>query len=68
MDGGGYPGGFGIPRTDYFAVTYGLDYHPTKWLQFRPEIRYDHATNPAFGAAQDHRDQLTVATELLLNF
>ncbi len=68
VDGGGYPGGFGIPRTDYFAVTYGLDYHPTKWLQFRPEIRFDHATNRAFGAAQDHRDQLSVATELLLKF
>lgn len=68
VDGGGYPGGFGIPRTDYFAVTYGLDYHPQPWLQFRPEIRYDHATHPAFGAAQNHRDQLTLATELLLKF
>src|SRR5205823_5204089 len=48
VDGGGYPGGFGIPHTNYVAVTGGFDYHPVKWLQVRPEVRYDHASNPAF--------------------
>jgi hypothetical protein len=68
VDGGGYPGGFGIPHTDYFEMTYGFDYHPTKWIQFRPEIRYDYATNPAFGAARDRGDQLSLAAELFLKF
>ena len=45
-------------NTDYFEVTVGPDYHPTKWLQFRPEIRYDHATNPNFGATGSQRNQL----------
>ena len=61
VDGGGYPGGFGIPHTDYYEMTLGLDYHPTKWVQFRPEIRYDHATNPAFGSSNDKKNQLSIA-------
>ena len=30
VDGGGYPGGFGMPHTNYFEVTLGLDYHPVQ--------------------------------------
>jgi hypothetical protein len=67
-DGGGYAGGFGIPQTHYYAMTFGVDYHPNKWLQFRPEIRYDHATNPAFGSALNHKDQLSIALEALVKF
>ncbi len=68
QDGGGYPGGFGVANTDYFEVTVGPDYHPTKWLQVRPEIRYDHATNPNFGATGTQRNQLTLAIEALFKF
>ncbi|HLJ95732.1 MAG TPA: outer membrane beta-barrel protein [Gemmataceae bacterium] len=67
-DGGGYPGGFGVPHTDYFELTLGIDYHPVKWVQLRPEIRYDHATHPNFGDQNDKKDQLSIATELLLKF
>ena len=48
-DGGGYAGGFGIPKTSYYEATIGLNYHPTKWLEIRPEVRYDGSNNPAFG-------------------
>jgi hypothetical protein len=68
IDGGGYPGGFGIPHNTYFEMTYGINYHPTKWLQFRPEVRYDHATHPAFGRDESYRSQLSVAFELFLLF
>jgi Putative beta-barrel porin-2, OmpL-like. bbp2 len=68
QDGGGYAGGFGVPRTDYFEVTAGPDYHPTKWVQFRPEIRYDYATNPNFGQFNDKKNQLSLAAELLFKF
>ena len=34
VDGGGYPGGFGVPHNDYYAMTLGVDYHPVKWVQF----------------------------------
>ena len=61
MDGGGYPGGFGIPHTNYYETTLGLDYHPKKWLQFRPEIRYDHADHDAFGSLDyDKKNQLSI--------
>jgi hypothetical protein len=68
VDGGKYPGGFGVPDTDYFAVTIGPDYHPTKWLQFRPEIRYDYATHDNFGAQNDKKNQLSLAAETLFKF
>jgi hypothetical protein len=68
VDGGFYPGGFGKPRTDYFAITLGPDYHPTNCVQFRPEIRYDHATNPNFGPNYDKKEQLSIAAEVLFKF
>jgi hypothetical protein len=68
VDGGGYPGGFGKPNTDYFEMTYGFDYHPVKWMQFRPEIRYDHASNPNFGQFNDKKNELSLAADVLLKF
>ena len=57
VDGGGYPGGFGIPHTNYYSATLGIDYHPVKWLQFRPEVRYDNASHDAFGSMLDKENQ-----------
>ena len=68
VDGGGYPGGFGIPHTTYYETTLGIDYHPHKSLQFRPEVRYDYASNPAFGSLLDKKKQLSIAAEVLLKF
>ena len=37
-DGLGYAGGFGNGQhTTYYEGTIGLDYHPTKWVQFAPK-------------------------------
>jgi hypothetical protein len=68
QDGGRYPGGFGVPNTTYFEVTVGPDYHPVKWLQFRPEIRYDWANHDNFGSNNDKKTQLSIAAELLIKF
>ena len=69
QDGGGYAGGFGIPKTNYYEITVGPDYHPCKWLQIRPEIRYDFANNAAFGPATNlQKDQLSIAIEALFKF
>ena len=35
--------------TNYSEVTLGLNWHPLKWLEIRPEIRGDFAGAPAFG-------------------
>ncbi len=68
VDGRNYPGGFGVPHTDYYEGTVGLNYHPTKWMEFRPEIRYDYATHPNFGQNNNLRNQLSIAADLLLKF
>jgi hypothetical protein len=68
LDGGGYPGGFGFPHTNYYEVTVGLNYHPTKWMEFRPEIRWDYATNPRFGENYNHQQQLSICANMLIKF
>jgi hypothetical protein len=68
VDGRQYAGGYGVPHTDYFEMTYGFNYHPTKWVEFRPEIRYDHASNANFGRNHNFRDQLTAAMNVLMKF
>ena len=42
----------------------GLNWHPLKWLEFRPEIRGDFAGAPAFGrnGAHTYRSQLTAGS------
>ena len=47
-------------------MTLGPDYHPYKWIQFRPEIRYDYATHPNFGPDYDKQRQISLAAEVLL--
>ena len=68
MDGLNYAGGYGVPNTNYFEMTYGVNYHPYNWIEFRPEVRYDHASNPAFGADHNVRDQLSLALNVLMKF
>jgi hypothetical protein len=56
--------------TNYAEVTGGLNWHPIKFLEIRPEIRGDFAGAPAFGAngAHTHRDQLTGGISFLVKF
>jgi hypothetical protein len=56
--------------TDYEAVTLGLNWHPVKAVEFRPEIRGDFAGAPAFGTNGDHthHSQLTGGISFLLKF
>ncbi|WP_435007891.1 outer membrane beta-barrel protein [Tundrisphaera lichenicola] len=57
-------------NTDYSEVTLGLNWHPVKCLEFRPEIRGDFAGQPAFGSAGNptDRSQLTGGISVLLKF
>jgi hypothetical protein len=56
--------------TNYEAVTFGVNWHPRKFIEFRPEIRGDFAGRPAFGTNGAHtdRNQLTGGISTLLKF
>jgi hypothetical protein len=56
--------------TAYEEGTIGFDYHPYKWVSFRPEIRGDFADERAFGPGPvpTNKSQLTVAFDLLFKF
>jgi hypothetical protein len=53
--------------TNYYEATFGLDYHPVKWLRLRPEVRGDFADDPVFRNGKD-KAQLTLAIDGLLSF
>ena len=57
-------------KADYEEVTLGLNWHPTKCLDIRPEIRGDFASTPAFGVngAHQYDSQLTGAISFLVKF
>ena len=56
--------------TNYSEVTLGLNWHPNRWLEVRPEIRGDFAAAPAYGAngSHDHYSQLTGGISALVKF
>lgn len=56
--------------TNYGEVTLGLNWHPTRFLEIRPEIRGDFAGTPAFGGGgdPDQRNQLTAVISALIKF
>lgn len=56
--------------TNYEEVTLGVNWHPRKFIEFRPEIRGDFAGAPAFGrnGAHTDRSQLTGGISSLLKF
>ena len=58
---------FGWSRTE---VTFGLNWHPTPFVEIRPEIRGDFASRPAFGGNNTPRDysQLSGAISALFKF
>jgi hypothetical protein len=57
-------------RASYEEMTLGLNWHPCKYLDIRPEIRGDFASAPAFGVNGEHRyfDQLTGVISFLVKF
>jgi hypothetical protein len=57
--------------TNYCEVTLGLNWHPTDFLEIRPEIRGDFAGVPAFGGGGEpggNYSQLTGAISALIKF
>ena len=56
--------------TNYEEVTLGVNWHPVKYIEFRPEIRGDFAGAPAFGINSEHRhySQLSGGISFLLKF
>ncbi len=56
--------------TNYSEVTLGMNWHPFKCLEFRPEIRGDFAGAPAYGVggAHTHYSQLTGGISALVKF
>ncbi|MBV9035914.1 MAG: outer membrane beta-barrel protein [Acidobacteriaceae bacterium] len=58
-------------RANYGEITTGINFMPTRAVNFRPEVRWDGADNRVFGptnASHLQRHQWTYAFEMLLKF
>jgi Putative beta-barrel porin-2, OmpL-like. bbp2 len=58
-------------RGNYGEITVGPNYMPTRMINFRPEVRWDIASNPVFGSAGSANlksHQWTAAVEMLIKF
>ncbi|WP_347989215.1 porin [Methylomonas sp. AM2-LC] len=53
---GGYSQGSG-----YYELTAGMTYKPIKWLNLRPNVRFDYANTPAFAGGFQHTQVLFTA-------
>ena len=56
---------------NYGEITVGPNYMPTRMINFRPEVRWDVASDPVFGPANHHRlqrQQWTGDFEMLVKF
>lgn len=56
--------------TQYGELTLGLNWHPNKYLEVRPEVRGDFAEIPVFGdaAGPQNKSQFTTAVSALIKF
>lgn len=58
--------------TDIYAVTLGMNWHPTPCLNIRPELRYDWASNKSggkpFGGDMSKDEQLTAGLGITVMF
>jgi hypothetical protein len=55
----------------YGELTLGVNFMPRPWLNFRPEVRWDVASEPVFGPSHRtdlERDQVTLAVDCLVKF
>ncbi len=66
-DRGGRINSFGA---NYYAISAGVNYAPTAWIKFRPEVRYDWADTNGAGTAfgGNKNEQVQVAMDMIVTF
>lgn len=66
----GYPARTTYPgiASSYYAVTAGVTWKPVKWLNVRPNVRYDWADGSKPFDAGTNDDQFLFSTDMTINF
>lgn len=59
-----YPAG----SNGYYAITAGMSYKPAKWLNLRPNVRYDFTDNLKAFDNGNGRNQLLVSADVVITF
>ena len=73
-EGGNYACGLGDyanyawEGSNYYAVTAGLSYKPAKWLNLRPNVRYDFTDQTKAFDSGTGRNQLLVSADVVVSF
>ena len=63
-NGASYP----LEGSGYYAITAGLSYKPTPWLNLRPNIRYDFTDNVKAFDNGNGRNQLLLTADVVITF
>jgi hypothetical protein len=54
--------------SSYYALTGGVNWKPMKWVNVRPEVRYDWADNANAFDSGNQNDQFTFSADVILHF
>ncbi len=70
---GGQPNNSNFMPASYYAITAGVNWKPVKWMNIRPNVRYDWVdTGAAVGKlpfdAGNKKDQFLFSTDFVVNF
>lgn len=55
-------------NTSYYAITAGLSYKPAKWLNLRPNVRYDFTDGAKAFDSGTGRNQLLMSADVVVTF
>ncbi len=55
-----------IAGSGYYELTAGLTYKPVKWLNLRPNVRFDYANTPVFAGGTEHTQVLFTADAVVI--
>ena len=58
--------GYQFQGSGYYELTAGLTYKPIKWLNLRPNVRFDYANVAAFAGGTEHTQVLFTADAVVL--
>ena len=62
--GGGNP--YPWQGSGYYELTAGLVYKPVKWMNLRPNVRFDYANSPQFAGGNQHTQVLFTADAVVI--
>lgn len=66
--GGNYSANYGQQGSGYYALTAGMSYKPAKWLNLRPNMRYDFTDDAKAFSNGTRQSQFLISADVVITF